>query len=124
MLDHLLRVRMLLCLLLAHLLLLLIGYLLLNVLVLESALSGIVRAARGGMLMVKRLDSRGSLTPIVDRLGKMVGLSNGALRDVVSGRPLLASSGSGVLGPVVGATFSSGCLPGLLCGMYTQARQE
>ncbi len=115
---------MLLCLLLAHLLLLLIGYLLLDVLVLEGALSVIVRAARGGMLMMKRLDNGGSLTPIVDHLGKMEGLSNGALRDVVSRQPLLASSGSGVLGPVVRATFSPGCLPGLLCGIYTQACQE
>ncbi len=105
-------------LLLAHLLLLLIGYLLLNVLVLESSLSVVVRAARGGMLMRKRLDSRGSLTPIVDRLGKVEGLSNGALRDVVGRRPLLASSGSGVLGPVVGPLFPLVvCMP--CCAAFT-----
>jgi hypothetical protein len=60
MLELLLGMGMLLCLLLAHLLLLLVGYLLLDVLVLEGALSVVVRATRRGMLMLERMGSRGS----------------------------------------------------------------
>jgi hypothetical protein len=51
-------------------------------------------------------------------------LPHGALRDVVGRRPLLAPSESGVFGPVVRATFYPGCLPGLLCGSYSQARKK
>jgi hypothetical protein len=58
MLELLLRVGMLLRLLLARLLM--VGYLLLDVLVLEGTLSIIVRATRRGMLILERLGGRGS----------------------------------------------------------------
>jgi hypothetical protein len=109
MLDHLerLRVRLL---MLARLLL--IDYLLLYVLILEGALSSIVRASCGGLLLMRRL-SRHHLAPIVGRLGEMKGLSDRALRDMV-GRGHLLSATVTVLGPVVGASFPFGSLSGLL----------
>jgi hypothetical protein len=39
-------------------------------------------------------------------------------------QPLLATSASGVFGPMVRATFSPGCLPDLLCSSYYQARKK
>jgi hypothetical protein len=58
MLELLLRMGVLLRLLLVHLQL--VGYLLLDVLVLEGTLSVVVRATRRGMLTLGRLGGRGS----------------------------------------------------------------
>jgi hypothetical protein len=119
MLDHLERLRMKL-LMLARLLL--IDYLLLYVLILEGTLSSIVRATRGGLLLMKGLGGR-QLASIVGRLGEMEGLSDRALRDMV-GRGYLLSATVAVLGPVVGASFPLGHLSGLLCSIGSQACQE
>jgi hypothetical protein len=118
MLDHLegLRVR-----LLVLACLLLIGYLLLYILILESTLSSIVRATSGGLLLMKRLDSGNHLAPVVGRLSEVEGLSDRALRDMVGRGHLLAAT---VLGTVVGASFPPGRLPGLLCSVGPQACQE
>jgi hypothetical protein len=101
--------------------LLLIGYLLLYILILESTLSSIVRATSGRLLLMERLSSRSQLAPIVGRLSEMEGLSDRALRDMVGRGHLLAAT---VLGPVVGASFPLGRLPGLLCSIGSQACQE
>jgi hypothetical protein len=118
-LDHLerLRVRLL---MLARLLL--IDYLLLYILILEGALGSIVRASRGGLLLMKRL-SRHHLASIVGRLGEVKGLSDRALRNMV-GRGHLLPAVVAVLGPVVGASFPFGSLSWLLCGIGPQACQE
>jgi hypothetical protein len=120
MLDHLegMRVRLL---MLARLLL--IDYLLLDMLILEGALGSIVRASRGGLLLVKERMSRRHLAFIVGRLGEVKGLSDSALRDMV-GRGQLLPATVAVLGPVVGASFPFGSLSGLLCGIGSQACQE
>jgi hypothetical protein len=117
MLDHLegLRVRLL---MLACLLL--IDYLLLYILILESTLSSIVRATRGGLLLMERL-GRSQLAPVVGRLSEMEGFSDRALRDMVGRGHLLVAT---VLGPVVGASFTPGHLPGLLSSVGSQACQE
>ncbi len=118
MLDHLvgLRVRLL---MLACLLL--ISYLLLYVLILESTLSSIVRATRGGLLLMRRLDGGDRLTSVVGLLSEVEGLSDRALRDMVGRGHLLVAS---ILGPVVGASFPPGRLPGLRCSVGPQACQE
>ncbi len=118
MLDRLegLRVRLL---VLARLLL--IGYLLLYILILNSTLSSIVRATSNRLLLMGRLGSGSRLAPVVGRLGEMEGLSDRALRDMVGRGHLLAAT---VLGPVVGASFPPGHLPGLLCSIGSQACQE
>jgi hypothetical protein len=117
MLDHLegMRVRLL---MLARLLL--IDYLLLDMLILEGALGSIVRASRGGLLLMKERLSRRHLASIVGRLGEVEGLSDSALRDMV-GRGHLLPATVAVLSPVVGASFPFGSLSGLLCGIGSQA---
>ena len=100
--------------------LLLVEYLLVDVLILKGALGSIIRASRGGLLLMKRL-SRRHLASIVGRLGEVEGLSDRALRDMV-GRGHLLPATVAVLGPVVGASFPFGSLSGLLCGVGSQAR--
>jgi hypothetical protein len=119
MLDHLERVRVRL-LMLARLLL--IDYLLLNMLILEGALGSIVRASRGGLLLVEKRLGRRHLASIVGRLSEVKGLSDSALGDMVGRRQLLPATVA-VLGPVVGASFPFG-LSGWLCGIGSQACQE
>jgi hypothetical protein len=118
MLDHLrgLRVR-----LLVLACLLLICYLLLYILILESTLSSVVGATSGGLLLVERLGGGSQLASIVGRLSEMEGLSDGALRDMIGRGHLLAAT---VFGPVVGASFPPGRLPGRLCSVCSQACQE
>jgi hypothetical protein len=63
--------------------LLLVEYLLVDMLILEGALGGIIGASRGGLLLMrKRLGSR-HLASIIGGLGEVYGLSDGPLGDMV-----------------------------------------
>jgi hypothetical protein len=103
--------------------LLLVEYLLLDVLILKGALSGIVRASRGGLLLRRERLGRRHLASISGGLGEVDGLSNGPLGDMI-GRGQLLSATVAVLGPMVRASLPFGSLSGRLYSIIPQVCQE